>query len=144
MHGPCRPPAEKPDRAGAKRRCLDQASGAKLEVHEPAPQRQRRGGDGPPLETAMCIEIEQIIDSLTVTVDTGYCRTQVAPHADGTYSLEVSDLDEAGGLRRSLAVRGPSQGDLLGLLAAAAVAVARVPTPADVPAAACPLPNGKG
>jgi hypothetical protein len=93
----------------------------------------------------MHIEIEQVIDSLTVTVDTGYCRSRVDPETDGTYSLEVSDLDEAGGLRRSLAVRGLSQGDLLGLLAAAAGAVAPVPAPPPQPhPAACPRPNGKG
>jgi hypothetical protein len=93
----------------------------------------------------MNIEIEQVIDSLTITVDTGYCRSRVDPEGDGTYSLEVSDLDEAGGLRRSLAVRGLSQGDLLGLVAAAVGAVAPVPAaPPQAQPAACPRPNGKG
>ena len=92
----------------------------------------------------MRIEIEQIIDSLTVTVDTGCCRTRVDPKADGTYSLEVSDLDEAGGLRRSLTVRGLSQADLLALVAAAAGAAARMPAPPGARPAVEPLPNGKG
>jgi hypothetical protein len=92
----------------------------------------------------MRIEIEQVIDSLTVTVDTGSCRTRVDTEADGTYSVEVSDLDEAGGLQRCLALRGLSQGDLLGLVSAAAGAMARSQVVAPEPVVAgCPRTNGK-